>query len=110
MHGARVRYPVAGLRKWAESLPQFTNRAQAYAAHPQRAKGAARQRAATEKARKAKIAKRAEQAGKAKKYVEQPAELLTPSRNEEGHRRLVSPGGPKGSHKDKTETSTPIED
>ena len=61
MHGARIRYPVAGLRKWAASLPQFATRAEAYAANPQRAKGAARQRAGTEHARKAKIVKRAEQ-------------------------------------------------
>ena len=57
MHGARVRYPVAGLRKWAASLPQFITRAEAYAANPVRAKGAARQRATTAKARKAKIEK-----------------------------------------------------
>jgi hypothetical protein len=62
LHGARVRYPVAGLRVWAASLPQFTNRAQAYAANPQRANGAARQRATTAQARKAKIEKRAEEA------------------------------------------------
>jgi hypothetical protein len=61
MHGARVRYPVADLREWAASLPQFVNRAQAYAADPVRAKGAARQRATTARARKAKIEKRAGQ-------------------------------------------------
>ena len=61
MHGARVRYPVAGLHKWAASLPRFATTAQAYAANPQRAKGAARQRATTAQARKAKIEKRAGQ-------------------------------------------------
>ena len=34
LHGARIRYPVAGLREWAASLPTFTSRAQAYAANP----------------------------------------------------------------------------
>ena len=61
MHGARIRYPIAALRKWAASLPQFVSRAEAYAANPVRAKGAARQRATTAKAHQAKIAKRAEQ-------------------------------------------------
>ena len=74
MHGARVRYPVAGLRKWAASLPQFTTRAEAYAANPKRAKGAARQRAGTEQARKAKIEKRAAEARKPKKRVEHRAD------------------------------------
>ena len=58
MYGARIRYPVAGLRQWAASLPQFTNRAQAYAANPKRAKGAARQRSTTAHARQAKVEKR----------------------------------------------------
>ena len=60
MHGARIRYPVAGLKKWAAALPQFSTRAEAYAANPKRAKGAARQRAGTAHARKAKLGKRAE--------------------------------------------------
>ena len=61
LFGARIRYPVDGLRKWAASLPRFVNIAQAYAANPPRAKGAARQRATTARARKAKVEKRAEQ-------------------------------------------------
>ena len=74
MHGARVRYPVAGLRKWAASLPHFTTRAEAYAANPKRAKGAARQRAATAEARKAKIEKRSADGRKAKKRAGHPVE------------------------------------
>jgi hypothetical protein len=68
MHGARVRYPVKGLAQWAASLPQFTTRAEAYAANPKRAKGAARQRAFTAQARKAKVEKRAGQAADAQPH------------------------------------------
>ena len=56
--GSDIRSPPA---QWAASLPQFVSRAEAYAANPVRAKGAARQRATTAKARQAKIEKRAEQ-------------------------------------------------
>lgn len=73
-HGVRIRYPVAGLKQWAASLPQFTTRAEAYAANPKRAKGAARQRATTEQARKAKIVKRAAEARKPKKRTGQRVE------------------------------------
>lgn len=61
MHCARVRYPTDALAQWAAALPRFGSRAEAYAANPARAKGAARQRATTAKARQAKIEKRAEQ-------------------------------------------------
>jgi hypothetical protein len=52
MHGARIRYPVAELQDWARNLPRFVSRAEAYAANPQRARAAARQRTATARARK----------------------------------------------------------
>jgi hypothetical protein len=65
LHGARIRYPVADLRAWAASLPRFATRAEAYAANPARAKGAARQRAGSAHARKTKIKKRAEQSADA---------------------------------------------
>jgi hypothetical protein len=51
-HGVRVRYPIDGLRTWAAGLPRFTSRAEAYAHDPHRADGAAKQRAATARARK----------------------------------------------------------
>ena len=51
MHGARVRYPFADLVEWAQNLPRFTSRAEAYVANPKRAKGAAEQRTATARAR-----------------------------------------------------------
>jgi hypothetical protein len=50
--GARVRYPFDALRQWAAELPLFTFRAAAYAADPQRARAAARQRSATARTRK----------------------------------------------------------
>jgi hypothetical protein len=57
MHGARVRYPIAELQAWAQNLPRFVSRAAAYAADPQRARAAARQRSATSHARKTRWAK-----------------------------------------------------
>ena len=52
LHGARIRYPIHELVAWAKNLPRFTSRAEAYAANPARARAAARQRAATARARK----------------------------------------------------------
>ena len=52
LHGARVRYPIDALKQWAASLPCFTSRAAAYASNPERGAAAARQRAATARARK----------------------------------------------------------
>jgi hypothetical protein len=51
-HGVRVRYPIDSVKQWASQLPRFSSRAEAYAHDPQRADGAARQRAATAPARK----------------------------------------------------------
>ena len=61
MHGARV--PLSGRRpaQVGRIAAAVRHHAQAYAANPQRAKGAARQRATTAQARKAKIEKRAGQ-------------------------------------------------
>ena len=52
LHGARVRYAVDDLKRWAAALPRFTSIAQALVAYPARAEGARRQRAATARARK----------------------------------------------------------
>jgi hypothetical protein len=54
MHGARVRYRVDDLKRWAAALPSFTSVAEALVANPARAEGARRQRATTAIARKAK--------------------------------------------------------
>jgi hypothetical protein len=51
MHGARIRYPIAELHEWAQSLPRFSTLTEAYAAHPQRAAGVVKQRTANAKAR-----------------------------------------------------------
>jgi hypothetical protein len=61
--GARVRYPFDALRQWAAELPLFTSRAQAYAADPQRARAAARQRGATARARKTRWPREAYEGG-----------------------------------------------
>jgi|SRR5271166_1210406 len=52
MFGVKVRYPHDALQEWMRNQPRFTSRAQAYAAHPQRAHAAERQRTATARARK----------------------------------------------------------
>jgi hypothetical protein len=59
-HGARVRYPIAELVAWAQNLPRFTSRAEAYVADPERAVAALRQRTSTAKARKTRWRKDAE--------------------------------------------------
>lgn len=58
MHGARVRYPVDDLKRWAAALPRFRSIGEALVANPARAEGARRQRATTAIARKARLAKR----------------------------------------------------
>jgi hypothetical protein len=57
MHGARVRYHVDDLRKWAAALPRFRSIAEALVANPARAEGARRQRATTAIARMARWGK-----------------------------------------------------
>jgi hypothetical protein len=52
MFGARVRYPLADLEKFAASLPLFNSRAEAYAHDRKRSAAAANQRAALAGARK----------------------------------------------------------
>ena len=51
-HGVRTRYAPDDVKQWAAELPRFASRAEAYAHNPKRAEGAARQRAATARARK----------------------------------------------------------
>jgi hypothetical protein len=50
-HGARVRYPIDGLKTWSAELPRFSSRAEAYAANPQRALAASKQGVAIAQAR-----------------------------------------------------------
>ena len=66
MHGARVRYPFADLVEWAQNLPRFTSRAEAYVANPKRAEGAQRQRTATARARKTRWDEKPKRAKKRK--------------------------------------------
>ena len=54
LHGARVRYPVDDLKRWAAALPRFTSIAQALVANPVRADGARPQGATTAVARRAR--------------------------------------------------------
>lgn len=66
-HGVRVRYPIDGLKTWAAELPRFTSRAEAYAANPKRAAGAAKQLAAVTRSRKTRWAEEPKQARKKRK-------------------------------------------
>ena len=59
VHGVRIRYPVDALREWAQALPRFTSRAEAYAKYPERADAAARQGGGMVEARKTRWPKRA---------------------------------------------------
>jgi hypothetical protein len=55
-HGVRTRYAPDDVRQWAAELPRFASRAEAYAHNPQRADGAAKQRAAVTRSRKTRWA------------------------------------------------------
>ena len=63
LFGARVRYPFDSLQEWARDRPLFTSRAEAYSADPERGAAAARQRAATARARKNRWLKEAKATG-----------------------------------------------